>query len=170
MPLQVPGPGGSPPVPGGTTSVELLARARGGDRGAVDRLFERLAPDLRRWARGRLPRWARGSADTGDVVQEAMTRVFRRIEHFEPQRQQALRAYLRRAVMNRIRDEIRSSRRRGAEVDVEDVDLTVPASLFDHLVDREREVRHLRAGCHRHRQADSRGGPLGDPQSAPPAR
>jgi RNA polymerase sigma-70 factor (ECF subfamily) len=44
--------------------------------------------------------------------------------------------------MNRIRDEIRSSRRRGAEVDVEDVDLTVPASLFDHLVDREREVRY----------------------------
>jgi RNA polymerase sigma-70 factor (ECF subfamily) len=76
------------------------------------------------------------------VVQEAMTRVFRRIEHFEPQRQQALRAYLRRAVMNRIRDEIRSSRRRGAEVDVEDVDLTVPASLFDHLVDREREARY----------------------------
>jgi RNA polymerase sigma-70 factor (ECF subfamily) len=71
-----------------------------------------------------------------------MTRVFRRIEHFEPQRQQALRAYLRRAVMNRIRDEIRSSRRRGAEVDVEDVDLTVPASLFDHLVDREREARY----------------------------
>jgi hypothetical protein len=35
-------------------TVELLARARAGDDKALDRLFERHIPLLKRWASGRL--------------------------------------------------------------------------------------------------------------------
>jgi RNA polymerase sigma-70 factor (ECF subfamily) len=87
--------------------VQLLLRARRGDREALDELFARHLPGLRRWARGRLPRWARDLYDTGDLVQDAVMRTFRRLESFEPRRQKALQAYLRRAVLNQLRDEVR---------------------------------------------------------------
>src|SRR5262245_58727646 len=41
------------------TSVELLARAQGGDELALNELFARYLPRLRRWAHGRLPLSAR---------------------------------------------------------------------------------------------------------------
>ena len=40
------------------STVDLLDRARQGDQAALDRLFARHAALLRRWASGRLPRWA----------------------------------------------------------------------------------------------------------------
>jgi len=46
-------------------------------------------------------------ANTTDIVQEALVRTFRRLDTFELRRERALQAYLRTAVMNRIRDEVR---------------------------------------------------------------
>jgi RNA polymerase sigma-70 factor (ECF subfamily) len=69
-------------------------------------------PRLQRWAHGRLPSRARGSLDTHDLVQETLTHVIQRIHAFEPRHEGALQAYLRQAVMNRIRDEIRRAERR----------------------------------------------------------
>ena len=40
-------------------TVELLTRAQQGDAEAVNLLFSRYLPPLRRWARGRLPQYAR---------------------------------------------------------------------------------------------------------------
>src|SRR5262245_36040754 len=40
-------------------TLELLARARAGDHEALNRLFARYLPSLRRWASGRLPHWSR---------------------------------------------------------------------------------------------------------------
>ncbi len=94
------------------SSLRLLWRARDGDRAALDALFERLLPSLRRWARGRLPAGPRGGVDTDDLVQEAALGAFRHLESFEPRRQHALRAYLRQAVRNRVRDELRRVERR----------------------------------------------------------
>src|SRR3954469_22988975 len=54
------------------TTVELLGRARHGDRVALEALFTRHGPRLRRWASGRLPSWARDMTDTDDLVQDAM--------------------------------------------------------------------------------------------------
>ena len=65
-------------------TYQLLERARGGDREALDVLFARHIPMLRRWASGRLPRWTRDIADTQDLVQETALHAFRRIEAFEP--------------------------------------------------------------------------------------
>ena len=96
-----------------TTHV-LLARAKGGNRDALDRLFARHIPLLRRWASGRLPRWARDIADTSDLVQETVIQTFKRVEAFEPRGEGALQAYLRQAVLNRIRNEFRSKGRKPA--------------------------------------------------------
>jgi RNA polymerase sigma-70 factor (ECF subfamily) len=98
-------------VPADTT-YQLLERARAGDPKALEVLFSRHIPALRRWASGRLPRWARDMSDTQDLVQDTVLRVFTLVEAFEPRGDGALQAYLRKAVMNRIRNEFRSKARR----------------------------------------------------------
>lgn len=89
------------------SSLELIERAQSGDRGALDRLLERYRPRLQRWASGRLPRGARDFADTEDLIQDALIGTFKNFGQFEIRGEWALQAYLRRAVTNRIRDEIR---------------------------------------------------------------
>lgn len=103
---------GAPGSPNDTSSARLLDRAIRGDRSAREELFARYLPWLRRWARGRLPRWTRGVVDTSDVVQDALRRTVTRLGGFEPRGDGALRAYLRNAVENRIRDEMRQVARR----------------------------------------------------------
>jgi RNA polymerase sigma-70 factor (ECF subfamily) len=92
---------------------DLLDRARAGDEEALAQLFERHIPPLRRWASGRLPRWARDIADTTDLIQETVVEVLRHLHHFEHRGEGALQAYLRQAVTNRIRNELRKVARRG---------------------------------------------------------
>jgi RNA polymerase sigma-70 factor (ECF subfamily) len=94
------------------STIELLARAKQGEERAVEALFQRCLPALRRWARGRLPHYARDLADTQDLVQETLICALRRLDRFEPRHEGALFAYLRQALLNRIRDEYRRSRRR----------------------------------------------------------
>lgn len=94
------------------SSRDLLSLARRGDSRAMSRLFRRQGDHLRRWARGRLPGWARNMADTADIVQDALLQTFRRIDTVETNGQGALRAYLRAAVQNRIKDELRRTVRR----------------------------------------------------------
>ena len=90
-----------------SSSGELLTRARAGDERALSQLFRRHGGALRRWARGRLPRWARSFNDTADIVQDALLQTFKRIDRFDDRGKGALQAYLRRAVVNRITDEVR---------------------------------------------------------------
>ena len=93
-------------------TVELLNRAQQGDGDAVNLLFSRYLPPLRRWARGRLPQYARDLLETEDLVQETLVHAFRRLKGFEMRHDGALHAYLRQAVINRIRDEVRRAQRR----------------------------------------------------------
>jgi RNA polymerase sigma-70 factor, ECF subfamily len=94
------------------TSVELLARAKGGDRLALDDLIARYMPRLQKWAHGRLPQYARGALDTHDVVQDTLANVVQRLEWFEPRHDGALKAFFHTALTNRILDHIRSAKRR----------------------------------------------------------
>ena len=89
------------------SSVELVQRAQAGDSTALDLLIERYRPRLRRWATGRLPRYARDFADTEDLVQDVLIGTVRNLQGFQVRAEWALQAYLRRAVTNRIRDEIK---------------------------------------------------------------
>ena len=127
-------------------SAELLARAKAGDTRAISQLFQRHGPELRQWARGRLPRWARTMADTTDVVQDVLLRTFRRIDRFEDRGRGALRGYLRRSVMNRIHDEMRKVVRRPTG-QLEDRLFEMPGEQptpFDSAVDAQR-ARHYKA-------------------------
>lgn len=101
------------PDASGDVSARLLSRARRGDQSALNLLFERHLKPLQQWARGRLPKWARAAADTADLVQDAILNTIQRLDAFKPQGHGALRAYLRRAVQNRINDEFRRIARRG---------------------------------------------------------
>lgn len=116
MPKDSPAPAPPPDATGGGVSAEstfeLLARVRDGDDRAIDQLFARYLPRLQRWAHGRLPQWARDGADTQDLVQNTLLQTFKQIERFEPRREGAFQAYLRQAVLNRIRDALRMSARR----------------------------------------------------------
>jgi RNA polymerase sigma factor (sigma-70 family) len=94
------------------STATLLTRAREGDVDAVNQLVTKYLPLLTRWAHGRLPRDSRDLAETQDLVQETLVRAIRRLGSFEARQRGALHSYLRRALMNRIRDEIRRARAR----------------------------------------------------------
>lgn len=135
------------------SSMTLLERARAGDRDALNALIARYLPRLQRWARGRLPQWARGMADTQDLVQETVVRTFQRIEQFEIRGEGALQAYLRQGVVNRLRDEIRRASARGA---VEALDTRLPdeaASPLDRAIGQQ-AVERYEAALERLRSAD----------------
>jgi len=107
-------------------TLELLEQFRRGDDRARDLLVERSLPQLRKWARGRLPQWARSLADTQDLVQDAVMRALPKLESFEARHPGALQSYLRQAVQNRIYDEVRKvgTHPNGEELPEEMPDLT----------------------------------------------
>lgn len=129
--------------PGGTaqrseeTTLALLLRAREGDHRSVEALFERCLPTLRRWARGRLPAYARDLLDTQDLVQEALLHTLKGLRTFEPRHQGALQAYLRQAIANRIRDEIRKVHRRPAAVELDEECADAGPSPLQQAIGRE---------------------------------
>lgn len=139
----------APALPDQTTDLEstfrLIERAQGGDQAALDRLIARHLTPLRRWAHGRLPRWARDLTDTDDLVQETLVRTFQRLGDFEHRGAGALQAYLRQAVVNRVRDELRKKGRRpdAAELDGHEVDAGV--SPLEAAIGRETMARYERA-------------------------
>lgn len=117
------------------SSHRLLQRAARGDATALGDLLVRHLPRLRRWAHGRLPRWARTLADTSDLVQETWLRTLGRLGTLDAHSNDVLAAYLREAVRNRIRDEHRRFARRGP---------TRP--LPDSLIDRSPSPLELTIG------------------------
>src|SRR5438067_983696 len=90
------------------SSRQLLRRAKAGDSGALNRLFALYLPQLQRWAHRRVPNWARNGVDTSDLVQETILHTIHNLDSFEPQREGALLGYLRRALIHRVRDQIRN--------------------------------------------------------------
>jgi RNA polymerase sigma-70 factor (ECF subfamily) len=127
------------------TSWDLLRLARQGDRDALDALFARHVPILRRFAHGRLPRWTRGIVETGDLVQDVVLKAFRRLDALDARRKGALQAYLRQAILNRIRDEHRTFARRPGHDPLDDDAADGQASPFDQAVDAETARRYAKA-------------------------
>jgi RNA polymerase sigma-70 factor (ECF subfamily) len=119
------------------STFSLLGKARAGDRDALERLFARHLPPLQRWARGRLPQWARQLADTDDLVQDALAQTFKRIDDFEPRDVGALQAYLRQAVVNRVRDELRRLGRRPPAADLDALEIASGDSPLEQAIGRE---------------------------------
>jgi RNA polymerase sigma-70 factor (ECF subfamily) len=90
----------------------LLKRAQGGDQGARSRLYDRYFGRLWEFAHGRLHYYQRDLKDTDDLVQVSLLRAFNRLEAFEDRREGAFLAYLRKILLNEIRQEARKAKRR----------------------------------------------------------
>jgi RNA polymerase sigma-70 factor (ECF subfamily) len=127
------------------STVELLDRARNGDQAALDLLFARYAAPLRRWASGRLPRWARDLAETDDLVQEVLLRTFKRIGRFDARGVGALYGYLRQALLNRVRDELRRQARRPHATGFDGTEADGGVSPLEETIGREMAERYERA-------------------------
>ncbi len=123
-------------------SQELLFRARDGDREAAGRLFARYLPTLHRWLHRRLPRGARGVLETSDLVQDAVLHTLRNIGSFEPQGDGALLRYLRRALLNRIRDQFRYASRHPDLLPLDEHHPDSSPSPFEFAVDQETRERY----------------------------
>jgi RNA polymerase sigma-70 factor (ECF subfamily) len=124
------------------STFQLLERSRDGDAAALDALFARYLKPLQRWASGRLPPWARNAADTHDLVQETLLSAFRSIGRFEPRREGAFQAYLRQAVMNRIRDQIRRTGTRPVSVPLEEHAQADDTSPLERAIELEALERY----------------------------
>jgi RNA polymerase sigma factor (sigma-70 family) len=127
------------------SSLTLLERARAGDREALESLIARYLPRLQRWASGRLPPWARDMAETQDLVQEALFQTFKRIERFESRGEGALQAYLRQAILNRIREELRRTGRRPARSELDSAAEDDGRSPLEQAIGQEAIARYERA-------------------------
>lgn len=104
---------------GDSITLHLVDRVKRGDQQALADLLERFLPRIRRWASGRLPGPIRDMADTSDLVQDVLLQSFRKIEGLDLDRAGGLQAYLRQAILNRIRDEFRKFKRRPDAVELE---------------------------------------------------
>jgi RNA polymerase sigma-70 factor, ECF subfamily len=132
----------SPQPLGLTNTIDLLDRFKQGDEEAVGQLLERSMPPLKRWARGRLPQWARGLAETGDLVQEAVIRTLPRLKTFEAKHPGALQAYLRQAITNHIRDEIRKVNTRPTPTDLRESLRSAGPSPLEEAIGHEALARY----------------------------
>ena len=131
--------------PSASKSEGLLRRARAGEDRALERLFARYLPRLRRWAHRRVPLWARDAADTDDLVQDALVGTLKRLDYFEPQRDGALIGYLRRSLINRVRDQFRAAARRPGAVPLDDEHPDTGDSPLTVAADHEDRMRYQRA-------------------------
>jgi RNA polymerase sigma factor (sigma-70 family) len=124
------------------STLELLERFKSGDQAAIDLLVERSIPPLRRWARGRLPAWARSLAETQDVVQNALLRALPHLKHFEARHPGALQAYLRQAVANYICDEVRRAGKRPPSEEPLESQIDPGPSPLETVIGREAADRY----------------------------
>ena len=120
-------------------TVDVIRRIQSGDTGAREQLLARFLPLLRRWAHGRLPRQIRDLNDTDDLVQVTLVKALSRLGEFESAGPGAFLAYLRMALLNQVRDEIRRHQRRPehAEIDSELAE-SDHVGVVDQLIGSER--------------------------------
>lgn len=140
-------------------TTELLRRAKDGDAAALEALMARYLPRLRSWAAGRLPLRARALLDTDDLVHETLLRTLEGLDRVEVRGPGGFQAYVRAAVLNRIRDQIRwANRRPQGEQELEAIqdfgpsplELAIGSELVERyeralasLSEEEQQVLHL---------------------------
>lgn len=135
------------------STVTLIERVKSGDPDATEALVRRCLPLLCRWARGRLPQDARDLKETQDIVQECLVEALKHLPRFEARGQGALQAYLRQAVANRIRNEIRRVHKRPLPVELADRHPSPGASPLEQAIGNQ-NVERYEAALQRLRPAD----------------
>jgi RNA polymerase sigma-70 factor (ECF subfamily) len=97
---------------------------------------------MHRWASGRLPRWARDLLDTDDLVQETLIKTIRNVGGFEPRREGALQVYLRKALANRIKEELRRAARKPSRTALRENGAASDASPLEEVIGKEALERY----------------------------
>ena len=121
---------------------ELVDRARRGDQEAVDRLFPRhMRP--RQWERA--DAWHRGRATSPTPTVSSSTPYFRRLGTLQTSNPRAFQAFLRQAVVNRLRNELRRKGRLPKAIDVDEKELD--PSLLTLLAELDRSLGLRREAC-----------------------
>jgi RNA polymerase sigma factor (sigma-70 family) len=152
-----------PPAESLSITRELIERAKDGDGEALNVLMARFSPRLVRWATGRLPGHARSLLDTGDLVQDVLISTLERLDRIDVQVPGQFQAYVRKAILNRIRDQVRSARKWTSEAVAESLEDRAPspleAAIGSDVIDRyeralnslhedEARLLHLRVELH----------------------
>ena len=117
-------------------TLELVARARAGERGAWDDLYRRVHDPLLLAVRARLGAKLRGALESEDVLQSVIKDALADIERFEPRGPGSLQRWLATCVLNKIRTH---SRRQAVR---ERVELAAPDAL-EHAAPGTQEPRYL---------------------------
>lgn len=112
------------------STAHLIERVREGSTDARDQLTRRYLAPLRRFAHGRLPARARDLLDTDDLVQMTMMRGLEKAGAIRSTTKGGFFAYLRRILVNQVRDEIRHRARRPRPVELDqDLPSSAPSPL-----------------------------------------
>lgn len=125
-----------------SSSFQLVARAKSGDQLAIELLCSRYLKRLETWAHGRLPPWARATADTQDIAQETLVQVIRRLDQFEPKHEGAFQGYVFRTMINRVLDELRRANRRPSGAPLDTQQLSGSPSPYDLAVEQQLRDRY----------------------------
>ncbi len=133
------------PVTALESTLALVTRARGGDRAALELIADRYQSALARFAHGRMPAAARGLVDTDDLVQMAVVRTLAHLDHIDASNTGSLLAYLRRAVLNQIRDELRRAQRRARREGQASERPVGEQDPLEHAISREERERYEEA-------------------------
>ncbi len=92
------------PEPTFTTTTELLAQARRGDRRSFEQLVERYRDQLLERIRLMMGEAVRERIESGDIVQEVLTEALRDLDRFVPNGESAWLRWLTQIARNNIRD------------------------------------------------------------------
>ena len=128
-----------------TEEAHLIRRVQRGDRHAVEELFTLELPRLRRWARGRVSVQAQHRATTDDLIQEVLIKALRGVRHFSPEGGGSFQAYLRRALVNMVRDEVRAAARAPLVSPLDDLHRSYAPSPLDRAIGRQAYARYRTA-------------------------
>ncbi len=97
----------------GSILVDLLQRARGGDNGARDQLFEKCRSYVGLMARAQVESWMRAKIDASDLVQQTMMEAHRGFDEFRGRTEREWLAWLCMILRHNAADFVR--RYRGTE-------------------------------------------------------
>ncbi len=109
--------------------IDLLAAARGGDRGAMSRLIERELP----WVRAVVAGYVQTPENIDDICQEIFIAVWLCLQHLRSP--VGFKAWLYRIAVNKVRSHFRGALRRPA------VELTMDLPSTDGRAELERDSR-----------------------------